>query len=212
MLSRAFASHHLSSRSHLTHPSLTPPLCSRQLVVALHLFTPPLPLDAPPPHDWLCPRHHRCTDVVTVDAQASLPSSELRLLPSSLVINLASSPSLFSSSSTSVAIVVVVVSPRAVAIVIIVVARRAIAIIVNFIARCAIAIVIIVVACPAVAIDAIILVVLIVARRAITIVVDVVICSTVAIVVIVSGERCASVITDADMVALRVEGANLMSH
>jgi hypothetical protein len=47
LLSRASASRHISSGSRRTHPSLTPPLCSRQLVVASHLFAPPPPLDAP---------------------------------------------------------------------------------------------------------------------------------------------------------------------
>ena len=49
LLSRASASHHILSGSRRTHPSSTPPLCSRQLVVASHLFPPPLPLDAPAP-------------------------------------------------------------------------------------------------------------------------------------------------------------------
>ena len=41
LLSCASASRHISSGSRRTHPSSTPPLCSRQLVVASHLFTPP---------------------------------------------------------------------------------------------------------------------------------------------------------------------------
>jgi hypothetical protein len=85
----ASASRHLLSRSCHTRLSPTPPLCLHQLVVASHLFTPPLPLDAPPPHDWLCCRRCRCAGVVAVDAQASLPLSQ--------------------SSSTSVAIVVAIV-------------------------------------------------------------------------------------------------------
>jgi hypothetical protein len=56
LLSRASASRHLSSCSRRTHPSSTPPLCSCQLVVVSHLFAPPPPLHAPPPHDWL----YRC--------------------------------------------------------------------------------------------------------------------------------------------------------
>jgi hypothetical protein len=43
----ASASRHISSGSRRTHPSSTPPLCSRQLVVVSHLFAPPPPLDAP---------------------------------------------------------------------------------------------------------------------------------------------------------------------
>jgi hypothetical protein len=49
LLSRASASRHIFSDSLCTHPSSTPPLCSRQLVVASHLFAPPPPLDAPVP-------------------------------------------------------------------------------------------------------------------------------------------------------------------
>ncbi len=56
LLSRASASRHLSSHSRRMRPSSTPSLCSCQLVVASHLFAPPPPLDAPPPHDWL----YRC--------------------------------------------------------------------------------------------------------------------------------------------------------
>ena len=56
MLSPASTSRHRSSRSHLTSPSSTPLLRLRQLVVALHLFAPPLPLDVLPPHD-LTRRH-----------------------------------------------------------------------------------------------------------------------------------------------------------
>jgi hypothetical protein len=82
--------------------------------------------------------------VAIVDAQASLPLLRLRLSPSSYPVKLASSPS-SSLSSTSVAIVVVVVSRRAVAMVIVVVdvARCAIAIIVGFAVRCAAAIVVV---------------------------------------------------------------------
>ena len=76
-LTSASASHHLLSCSRCTRLSSTPPLCSHQLVVPSHLFGPPLPLDAPPPHDWLCRCHCRCAGVVAVDAQASSPSSQL---------------------------------------------------------------------------------------------------------------------------------------
>ena len=75
---RASALHHLLSRCHLTHPSSTPLLCSHQLVVASHLFAPPLPLDAPLPDNWLCHCHHRYAGVVAVNAQTSLPLSRLR--------------------------------------------------------------------------------------------------------------------------------------
>ena len=85
-LLRASALHHLLLRCRLTHPSSTPLLCSRQLVVASHLFAPPLPLDAPPPDNWLCHCRHRYAGVVAVDVQTSLPLSRLRLLPSSLVV------------------------------------------------------------------------------------------------------------------------------
>ena len=68
LLLRASASHHLLSRSCRTRPSSTPPLCSPQLVVALHLFAPPKPLDVPPPHDWLCHCRHRCAGVFAVVA------------------------------------------------------------------------------------------------------------------------------------------------
>ena len=115
MLSHASTLRHLSSRSHRTRPSSTPPLCSRQLVVALHLFAPPPPLDVPPPHDWLCCCRCQCAGVVAVNAQASSPSSQLRLSPSSHVVKLASLPSSLLS-STSVAIVVAVVARRAVTI------------------------------------------------------------------------------------------------
>ena len=108
LLSRASALRHLLLRSHRTRPSSTPPLYLRQLVVATHLFAPPPPLDAPPPHDWLCQ--------AVADVQALLPSSRLLLSPSLHPVKLASSP-LSSSLSTSVAIVVVVVSGRAVAMV-----------------------------------------------------------------------------------------------
>ena len=102
LLSRAFASHHLLSCSHRTHPSSTPPLCSRQLVVTLHLFASPPPLNTPPPHDWLCRHHHRCTGVVAVDVQTSLPSLQLRLSPSLHIVKLASSSFLSSSSFINV--------------------------------------------------------------------------------------------------------------
>ena len=95
---RASALCHLSLRSRHTHPSLTPPLCSRQLVVTSHLFAPPPPLHAPPPHNWLCCRRCQCT---SVNAQASLPSSRLRLSPLSQVVKLALSP------SSSITIVIV---------------------------------------------------------------------------------------------------------
>ena len=83
--------------------------------------------------------------VAVADAQASLPSSRLRLSPSSHPVELASSPS--SSSLTSVAIVVIVISRRAVAMVIVVVdvdvARCAVAIVVDFAVRHAVAIVVV---------------------------------------------------------------------
>jgi hypothetical protein len=161
LLSRASASHHLLLRSRRTHPFLTPPLYLGQLVVASYLFAPPPPLDAQPAHNWLCHHRRRCKGVVAVDAQASLPSSRLRLSPLSHVVKLASLPSL-SLSSTSVAIVVA----RAVAVVI--VASRAVAIIANFVARRAIAIAIVIV---------------VVAHRAVPIVVVVVAHCTVAIIV-----------------------------
>jgi hypothetical protein len=68
LLLRASALRHLLSRSRRTRPSSTLPLCSCQLVVALHLFTPPPPLDAPPSHDWLCCRHRLCAGVFAVVA------------------------------------------------------------------------------------------------------------------------------------------------
>jgi hypothetical protein len=82
--------------------------------------------------------------VAVADAQASLPSSRLRLSPSSHPVELASSPS-SSLLSTSDAIVVVVISCRAVAMVIVVVnvARCAIAIVVDFAVRRAVTIVIV---------------------------------------------------------------------
>ncbi len=92
LLSRASTSRHISLHSRRTHPSLTPPLCLHQLVVALHLFTPPPPLDAPPLHGWLCHRRRRCASVVAVNARASLPSSRLQLSPSLHVVELASLP------------------------------------------------------------------------------------------------------------------------
>ena len=71
--------------------------------------------------------------VAVADAQASSPSSRLRLSPSLHPVELASSP-LSSLSSTSVAIIVVVVSRRAVAMVIVVVdvTHCAVAIIIDF--------------------------------------------------------------------------------
>jgi hypothetical protein len=45
-LSRASASHHILLGSRRTHPSSTPHLCSRQLVVTSHLFALPPPLNA----------------------------------------------------------------------------------------------------------------------------------------------------------------------
>ena len=98
---RASALCHLLSRSRHTHPSLTPPLCSRQLGVTSHLFAPPPPLHAPPPHGWLCCRRCRCTGLVAVNAQTSLPSSRLQLSPSLQVVELVLSP------SSSITIVVV---------------------------------------------------------------------------------------------------------
>jgi hypothetical protein len=74
MLSRASALRHLLSRSHLTYQSSTPLLRLRQLVVASHLFAPPMPLNVPPTHNWLCRRRHRCPGVGAVDAQVSLLS------------------------------------------------------------------------------------------------------------------------------------------
>ncbi len=97
---RASALCHLLSRSCHTHRSLTPPLCSRQLVVTSHLFAPPPPLHVPLPHDWLCCRHCQCT---AVNAQASLPLSRLQLSPLLQVVELALSPSL------SITIVIVIV-------------------------------------------------------------------------------------------------------
>ena len=60
LLSRASASRHISSGSRRTHPSSTPPLCSRQLVVASHLFAPPPPLDAPVPSPALLNARLQC--------------------------------------------------------------------------------------------------------------------------------------------------------
>jgi hypothetical protein len=59
-LSRASTSRHISSSSRRTHPSLTPPLCSRQLVVASHLFAPPPPLDALVPSPALLNARLQC--------------------------------------------------------------------------------------------------------------------------------------------------------
>jgi hypothetical protein len=56
LLSCASTLCHLLLRSHLTCPSLTPPLRSCQLVVASKIFAPPPPLDVPPPRYWLCRR------------------------------------------------------------------------------------------------------------------------------------------------------------
>ena len=70
LLSHASASRHLSSRSRYTRPSSTPPLCSRQLIVASHLFAPPPPLTMPPPYDWLCRLRRRCTGIFAVVAIA----------------------------------------------------------------------------------------------------------------------------------------------
>ena len=50
----------------------------------------PAALDAPPSHEWLCRCCRRCTGVVAVDAQASSPSTRLRLSPSSHIIKMAS--------------------------------------------------------------------------------------------------------------------------
>ena len=177
LLSHASVLHHLLLRSRHTRPSSTPPLCSRQLFVASHLFAPPLPLDAPPPHDWLCRRRRQCAGVVAVDAQASLPLLQLRLSPSSHIVKMASLPLLLSL-STSASIVITIVSRRAVAIAIVINARRAIAIIVDFVAHCAVAIIVVVVARRAVAI-----VIVVVVRCAVTIVVDIVGCRAIAIIV-----------------------------
>jgi len=135
LLSRASTSGHLSSRSRLTHPSSIPSLHSCQLVVTSHLFAPPPPLNATPPHDWLCCCNCQCVDVVAVNAHVSLLSLRLQLSPSSLIIKLELLPS-SSLMLMSVAIIVIDVSHRAVAIVIVVVAHHAVAIIVDFVARC----------------------------------------------------------------------------
>jgi hypothetical protein len=60
LLSRASALHDISSGSRRTHPSSTPPLCSRQLVVASHLFALPPPLDAPVPSPALLNARLQC--------------------------------------------------------------------------------------------------------------------------------------------------------
>ena len=72
LLLRASASRHFSLHSRRTRLSSTPPLCSRQLVVASHLFVLPLPLDTPPSQNWLCHCRRQCAGVVAVNAQASL--------------------------------------------------------------------------------------------------------------------------------------------
>ena len=105
----------------------------------------PLPLDAPPPHNWLCRCCHQCAGVISADAQASLPSLQLRLSPSSHVVELASSPS-FSSSSTSVAFIVAVVSHRAVATIINFIAFSTIIIVIDVNIHHAITIVVVVAA------------------------------------------------------------------
>ena len=128
LLLRASASRHLSLRSCHTRPSLTPPLCSRQQVVTAHLFAPSKPLDAPPPHDWLCCRCRRCAGVFAVVAIA--------------IVTLVASRR---AGIIALFIVVVVVSRRAVAMVVIVVdvACCAVAIIVAFAVRRAVAIVVV---------------------------------------------------------------------
>ena len=195
LLLRASASRHLSSRSHRTPPSLTPHLCWCQLVVALHLFAPPPPLDAPPyPHNWLCRHRCRCTGIVAVDAQTSLLLPRLILSPLLHIVKLALSPS-SSLLSTSIAIVVAVVSHHAITIIVDFVTHRAVTIVDNVViphaiatvvvvvvAGCAITIVVDFVACCAVAI-----VVAVFARRTITIVVDIVVRCAVAIVINVDG-------------------------
>ena len=89
--------------------------------------------------------------VVTANnAQASVPSSLLRLLPLLLIIKLALlPPSSFPLSllSKSITIVVIVVSPRAVTIIINFVACHTIAIIVDFVPCHAVAIVIVAITC-----------------------------------------------------------------
>ena len=79
LLSCNSASCHLLLYSRLTHPSLTPPLCSRQLVVASQMFTPPPPLDAPPPRYWL-----RCRRQLRRPSKSSLLSYPVAPSPSSL--------------------------------------------------------------------------------------------------------------------------------
>ena len=69
LLLHVSALHHLCSC--LSSPSSTPPLHLRQLVVALHLFAPPLHLDVPSPHNWLCCCRFQYAGVVAVNAQAS---------------------------------------------------------------------------------------------------------------------------------------------
>ena len=138
LLHASASCHLLLHRQHMRpSSSSSSPLCSRQLVVALHLFSLPLPLDTPPSYDWLSRhRRRRCAGIVAVNAQASSPSSRLQLSPSLHIIKMALSHSLLLS-TTSIAIVVVVVSHRAVAIVIVVIACHAATIIVDFVAhRC----------------------------------------------------------------------------
>ena len=122
--------------------------------------------------DWLCCCHHQCTGVVAINAQASLPYLLLRLSPLSFVIKLAALPLSLSLLLSSIAIVlVIIISPCTFAIIIIIIPRCAVAIIIDF-----------------------------VARRTITNIIVVVVHRAVAIVVIVSGERCASVRSDTDVV------------
>ncbi len=55
-------------------------------------FAPPLLLNVPLPHDLLCCHHCQCAGIVAINEQASLSLSQLRLLPLSLVVELALLP------------------------------------------------------------------------------------------------------------------------
>jgi hypothetical protein len=80
LLSRASASRHISSGSRRMHPSSTPPLCSCQLVVALHLFAPPPPLDAPVPLPALLNLRLQCGRP-RIGRRRRRPSNDDALLP-----------------------------------------------------------------------------------------------------------------------------------